>query len=106
MAIVGLAMDLVVSFVWAALFTALYGVLPALRRYVALSGLCFGAVVMVIMLYAVVPLGHATQMRSTVWHVLNVLIAHSVFFGLPISITVSALMKPERPPQKSPLHVA
>ena len=106
MAIVGLAMDVVVSFVWAALFTALYGMLPALRRYTVFSGLCFGAVVMVVMLYAVVPLGHATQMRSTLWHVVNVLIAHSAFFGLPISITVSALMKPERPRQQNPLRAA
>ncbi len=90
MAFAGLAMDLVVSLVWATIFVALYARFETVRRNVVVSGLLFGVVVMLVMLYAIVPLGHATRMQSTVAHVVNVLVAHSVFFGLPLALTVRA----------------
>jgi hypothetical protein len=104
-AVIGLAMDFVVSFVWAVVFTILYVKLPFLRRDVVLSGLCFGVVVMVVMIYGIVPLGHAMQMQRTLWHVANVLIAHSVFFGLPVALTVSALATAATPRRLSPRDV-
>lgn len=91
MALIGLAMDVVVSLVWALLFSALYGALAIVRRFIVPAGLIFGAVVMVVMLYAIVPLGHATRMQSTPSHVLNVLVAHTLFFGLPLALTVHVL---------------
>jgi hypothetical protein len=93
MALIGLAMDFVVSLAWAVAFTALYVAVPVVRRTVAPTGLVFGAVVMVVMIYAIVPIGHATQMHSTVARVINVLVAHTVFFGLPIALTVDAVLK-------------
>lgn len=106
MALVGLAMDFVVSLAWAAAFTALYVSSPAVRRNVVLTGLLFGAVVMVVMLYAIVPIGHATRMQSTATHVVNVLVAHTIFFGLPLALTVDALLKAGAPrPLDSP-HTA
>lgn len=95
MALIGLAMDVVVSLVWGAIYTALYVMFPFVRRNVVITGLVFGAVVMVTMLYAIVPIGHAVRMQSTVSHVINVLVAHTVFFGLPIALTVHALLKGE-----------
>ncbi len=96
MALVGLAMDFVVSFAWAALFGVLYGAMPTVRRYTLPAGIVFGAVVMVVMLYAVVPIGHAARMQSTPSHVVNVLVAHTIFFGLPLAVTVHSVLRQER----------
>lgn len=87
-ALIGFGMDFVVSLVWALVFTALYLGAAGVRRNVVAAGLIFGAVVMVVMLYAVVPIGHAIRMPDTPAHVLNVLVAHTVFFGLPLALTV------------------
>jgi hypothetical protein len=103
MALIGLAMDFVVSLVWAALFTWLYIAFPTIRQNIAVTGLVFGVVVMVVMLYAIVPIGHATRMQSTVSHVVNVLIAHTVFFGLPVALTVKTMIQPRAPQPVRPL---
>jgi hypothetical protein len=103
MALIGLAMDFVVSLAWAVLYAALYVALPIVRRNVVLTGLCFGATVMVVMLYVVVPIGHAVRMQSTESHVVNVLIAHTIFFGLPLALTVQSILKPWPPPPASNL---
>ncbi len=92
MSLIGLAMDFAVSLVWAVVFTFLYLRIPGVRRSVVVSGLAFGAVVMLVMLYAVVPIGHAMRMSSTPAHILNVLIAHTVFFGLPLALTVRTVV--------------
>lgn len=84
----GLWMDLAVSLVWATIFTTLYGALPVVRRYPVLVGLAYGVLVMVVMIYFVVPLGHATRMAMTLPHVINVLVAHTVFFGMPLAMAV------------------
>lgn len=94
MALIGLAMDFVVSLCWGLAFTALYVLVPLVRRQAAIAGLLFGVVVMVVMIYGIVPLGHATQMRSTPAHVVNVLIAHTFFFGLPLALTVHRMLAP------------
>ncbi len=65
----------------------------SVRRYVVAAGLVFGACVMVVMIYGIVPLGHATRMHGTVAHLLNVLIAHTIFFGVPVAMTDAAVMK-------------
>jgi hypothetical protein len=97
MAVIGLAMDFVVSLAWAVAFTALYLAVPAVRCNVVPAGLGFGAVVMAVMIYAIVPIGHATRMHSTVAHVINVLVAHTIFFGLPLALTVDTLLKAGAP---------
>jgi hypothetical protein len=101
MALLGLAMDFVVSLAWAGAFTLLYTAVAAVPRNVAWVGLAFGAVVMVVMLYAIVPLGHATRMEGTPAHVINVLVAHTLFFGLPLALTVHAFLKSAAPRQLS-----
>ena len=89
MAGVGQLMDLVVSLGWAALFTLLYVLVAALRRHTWAWGLGYGVFVMVVMLYVLVPAGHATRMQDTVSNVVRVLVAHTVFFGLPIALVVA-----------------
>ena len=84
MAAVGMAMDVVVSTVWAALFVYAYANFAAVRRTPLIAGLVLGAVVMVVMIYAVVPLGHARQAPQSLVVILNTAVAHTFFFGLPM----------------------
>jgi len=88
MAWIGLAMDFGVSLVWAVAFTALFANVAFVRRHIVSSGLAFGVAVMVVMIFFVVPLGHAPQMHKTPANLFNVFVAHTVFFGLPVALTV------------------
>jgi hypothetical protein len=92
LAIAGLLMDAVVSTCWAAVFVILFVNVAFVRRYALLSGLLFGALVMCVMIYSVVPIGHAAQPPRTVGSTINNLVAHSVFFGLPIAATVRQML--------------
>jgi hypothetical protein len=87
-AALGLFFDFIVSWCWAALFTFLYVKVPAIRRAPAAAGLLFGACVMVVMLFLVVPLGHAARASTNPISLLNTLVAHTVFFGLPLALVV------------------
>ena len=84
----GLWMDFVVSLVWAVIFTTLYGTLPLVRRYPVLIGLGYGVAVMIVMIFVVVPLGHAPRLAFSAPHLINVLVAHTVFYGMPLAIAV------------------
>ncbi len=88
MALRGLGADFVVSLVWAIIFTMLYEALPLVRRYPAIMGLCYGIVVMVVMIYGVVPLGHAVRVPLSTPHLINILVAHTLFFGVPVAMMV------------------
>ncbi len=89
MAGIGQLMDIVVSLCWATLFTFFWVRYPALRRNTWAWGLAYGVVVMIVMLYVLVPIGHATPMRSSISNVIRVLVAHTVFFGLPLALVVA-----------------
>jgi|SRR5579863_166353 len=89
---IGQLMDLVVSLGWATLFVLCWARFAALHRATWAWGLAYGVLVMIVMLYLVVPLGHAQRMDSTPAHILNVLIAHSLFFGLPLAMTSRFLL--------------
>lgn len=90
MALMGLAMDVVVAICWGVVFTTFYALSPSARRHVGISGLAFGAIVMMVMIFGIVPLGHAVQLQRTPGHIVNVLVAHTIFFGLPLALTVRA----------------
>lgn len=92
MAGVGWLMDCVVSLAWAFLFALVYMKVPIVRRHALASGLIFGAFVMIVMLYGIVPLGHARRAPNTLLFVVNSGLAHTVFFGLPVAWTVRALL--------------
>jgi hypothetical protein len=93
MGLIGLAMDFFVSLAWGIVFTVLYSGVPSVRRNVIVSGLAFGACVMAVMIFAIVPIGYAPQMHKTQSNLLNVLIAHTVFFGLPVALTVQRVLR-------------
>lgn len=92
-ALIGLGMDFLVSLAWGIVFVVLYNGVPAVRRNIVVSGLLFGAGVMVVMIFAIVPIGYAPQMHKTPSNLLNVLVAHTVFFGLPVALTVHRLVR-------------
>ncbi|HEY7981611.1 MAG TPA: hypothetical protein VID19_08990 [Candidatus Eremiobacteraceae bacterium] len=89
-AILGFAMHFAISIVWASIYAwAAFGPMPALAQAPVLSGLLYGIVVMigmtlVLMVNHVGPAGlpdAGTLVKS--------LIAHTVFFGLPVALYVS-----------------
>ena len=88
MVLAGLAGDLAVSLFWAAVWTALVSRFTSLMRWPLLSGVAFGVVVMLIMTHIVVPLGAAHQASPTLVNEINNLIAHTLFFGIPVAYAV------------------
>ena len=88
-AILGFAMHFAISIVWASIYAwAAFGPLPALARLPVAYGLVYGVVVMIgmtvlLMIQHIGPAGvpdTATLVKS--------LIAHTVFFGIPVALYV------------------
>ncbi len=92
-ALLGLLMDIVVSILWAIVFVIALREIPIVRRCPVVSGLLFGAGVMVVMLYLIVPLGHARRMSNDASAIINALVAHTIFFGLPIALVARQVLK-------------
>ncbi len=92
MAGIGWLMDCVVSLVWATVFAVLYVRVPYVRRRALFCGLLFGVFVMIVMIYGIVPLGHARRAPNTLMFIINTGLAHTVFFGLPVAWTVRMLL--------------
>ncbi|HVA27629.1 MAG TPA: hypothetical protein VNF68_05585 [Candidatus Baltobacteraceae bacterium] len=90
-AALGFFFDFIVSIVWAACFVGLYRAFPAVRRSIVVAGLLFGAVVMLVMFLAIVPLGHAHRPTSLP-SLVDSFVAHTVFFGLPVALTVRRIL--------------
>ena len=91
MAGLGWLMDYVVS-LRATIFALVYLRVPIVRRHALASGLVFGVLVMIVMTYGIVPLGHARRAPNTLMFILNTGLAHTVFFGLPVAWTVRTLL--------------
>lgn len=93
-ALLGVAMDLVVSAVWAALYLA---ILTTQRvRLLAnpwLGGTLLGVIVMPVMRYLVVPIGRAQRTPDSLGTLVALLIAHTLFFGVPVAATLLALTR-------------
>lgn len=87
-ALAGLLMDSVVSLVWASVFAWLYVSVAAVRHRTILFGLLFGAVVMGVMIFLIVPLGRAHAALHAPAQLFNTLVAHTVFFGLPVALAI------------------
>ena len=87
---IGLIADLIVSWFWAALWVALAARLRFLSDHPIVSAVVFGTIVMCCMMFVIVPLGHATQGTPTFGKILNNLIAHTLFFAVPLALTAQA----------------
>jgi hypothetical protein len=88
-AALGLGMHLCVSIAWATVFALAAARVGAVARHPVLSGLLFGVLVYLVMSFGVVPLGSARQGPRTAKGIANNLIAHAIFFGLPVVIVLT-----------------
>ena len=79
----GIVGNLTISLYLSIALPLFFGIAPIL-----LSGLLFGIVVMMVMNFVVVPLGHAQAASRDPHALLNALVAHSAFFGLPVALVV------------------
>lgn len=95
-ALLGFVFDCIVAICWAAIFAALYQTVPAVRRSPAIAGTVFGLIVMLVMIDIVVPLGRAQHAAQHAASLANTVVAHVIFFGLPVALTVAALLGSER----------
>lgn len=88
-AAIGFGLHLCVSVAWGIVFALAYARVDWIRAHAIYAGLIFGAVVMQIMAYVVVPLGHAAHPAPSVAGWLNNFVAHTLFFGVPVAWVVA-----------------
>jgi hypothetical protein len=88
-AAIGLGLHLCVSVVWGIVFAFAFARIAWMRSHAMLAGLIFGAIVMQVMAYAVVPLGHASHPMPSIAGWLNNFVAHTLFFGVPVAWVVA-----------------
>jgi hypothetical protein len=84
--LVGLGLHVAVSLAWAAVFALLLGRNEAVARQPIAAGALFGVVVWAAMQFVVVPLGRAPVPKLTAAGIINGLIAHAIFFGIPVAL--------------------
>lgn len=90
-ALVGFVMNLCVGAAWGIIF-ALAMRSPRLQHAQPLVlGIAFGTIVMLVMRYAVVPLGHAHQPHVDAPRLANLWLAHTIGFGIPVVLTFRRL---------------
>ena len=89
-AILGFAMHFAISIVWASIYAwAAFGPVPALFRAPVLSGLLYGVVVMIGMTLVLIVNHVGPAGVPDAGTLAKSLIAHTVFFGLPVALYVS-----------------
>ena len=84
-ALLGLVMNLCVGAVWGAALAIVVRSRPELLRMNPIVvGIVFGTIVMLVMRYAIVPLGHARQPHVDAARLANLWLAHTIGFGIPV----------------------
>lgn len=91
--LVGQGSHIIVSLAWGFIFVGLLRVMPGIRRRPLAWGLLFGVFVLLCMHYLVVPLGHAPQLAFTLPSLANNLVAHTLFFGMPLAWVATRLTR-------------
>jgi hypothetical protein len=99
-ALLGLVMDIPVTLAWAALYVAVARRNAPVLEHPTLSGAVYGAFVMAVMFGIVVPLGNAEQGAMSAPSFWNTLIAHVVFFGIPVAWTTTLMIRRAASPEK------
>lgn len=87
--VLGTAMHVCVSLCWGILFALLAWRFSALVRMPILAGTIYGAIVMFLMWEVVVPLGRAPAAFRPLPHVVNLAVAHVLFFGVPVALVTA-----------------
>jgi hypothetical protein len=89
-ALLGFAMHFAISIVWASIYAwAAFGPMPALARAPVVSGLLYGVVVMIGMTLLLIVKHVGPSGAPDAGTLLKSLIAHTVFFGLPVALYVA-----------------
>jgi hypothetical protein len=89
-AILGFAMHFAISIVWASIYAwAAFGPVPALARAPVIAGLLYGVVVMIGMTLVLIVNHVGPAGAPDPGTLVKSLIAHTVFFGLPVALYVS-----------------
>jgi hypothetical protein len=89
-AILGFAMHFAISIVWASIYAwAAFGPVPALARAPVVSGLGYGVIVMIGMTILLMANHFGPAGVPDAGTLVKSLIAHTVFFGLPLALYVS-----------------
>ena len=88
-ALFGCLLHLIVSLIWGAIFTLAALQFRFLARNVLVWGVVFGVVVRLVMAQVIVPLGRATMPPAHGVYLVNLYVAHIVFFGIPVAWVVS-----------------
>lgn len=92
-AVLGTLMHFVVSVIWGALYVAAAVRIRWLVRHPIAGGILLGVVAMSVM-RAVIHLGHAiVRPFPNALSFSNILIAHVVFFGIPVALVTSRLLR-------------
>ena len=92
-ALLGFFFDCVVAACWGLAWACTLEWLPVVRRPAFAWGLAFGVVVMLVMQNLIVPLGRAAPAHHAMAQALNVLVAHTLFFGVPVALCARALRR-------------
>ncbi len=87
----GLLMHAAVSIGWATGYAYLANSRSSINAHAAISGIVFGAVVYVVM--QIVLLGDNAFSIPTMWEFADALVAHCIFFGLPVALAVRSQMR-------------
>ena len=93
MGALGLLFDIMVSFGWALVLVAIASRNRGAANHPYLFGIIFGAVVMLVMFAAVVPLGHNPEPKWTLLSLAVSLSAHTIAFGIPMALVVAARLR-------------
>ncbi len=84
-ALLGLLMNLCVGAVWGLVLALVVRSRPELQRInPVIVGIIFGTIAMLVMRYAIVPLGHAHQPHVDAARLANLWLAHTLGFGIPV----------------------
>ena len=88
-ALFGCLLHLIMSLIWGAIYTLATFRVRALAKNWLVSGAIFGVIVRLVMAHLIVPLGRATMPLAHGLYLVNLYVAHILFFGIPVAWVIS-----------------
>jgi hypothetical protein len=93
-ALIGFLLHLTVSLIWAAIIALAAVRVRFIAQHPIVTGIAFGMIVRLVMAYVIVPLGRAQMPHANVPHLVNLYIAHTLAFGIPVAWIAAHAAKP------------
>ncbi len=87
-AFAGLVMHYLTSIVWASVYVFGFSRMRAAELHPVVAGTLFGIIVWFVMTFVVLPLGVAPHLEVGPATILSGIVAHVVFFGMPLALIV------------------